>query len=33
LNAEVEWKDKFREEIHKKDLDIEKNARIHKAEL
>ncbi len=30
LNAEVALKDKFREEIHKKDIEIEKNERIHK---
>jgi hypothetical protein len=33
LNSEVAWKDKLREEIHKKDIEIEKNGRIHKGEL
>ncbi len=33
MNAELAWKDKLREEIHKKDLEIQKNERIHKGEL
>lgn len=33
MNADVEWKNRLREEIHKKDLEIEKNAKIHKGEL
>lgn len=33
MNAEIAWKDKLREEIHKKDIEIEKNEKIHKGEL
>lgn len=33
MNAEVDWKDKLRESLHKKDLEMEKTERAHKAQL
>ncbi len=33
MHAQVEWKNNLRDEIHKKELEIEKAERAHKAEL
>lgn len=33
MKAEVDWKNTLREETHKKNLEMEKTERAHKAEL
>lgn len=33
MNAEVDWKNTLREEIHKKEVEMDKAERAHKAEL
>lgn len=33
MNAEVEWKNRLNEELHKKDKEIDNNERTHRAEF